>query len=252
MQQTLRIKNPSGEELDVLIRGNETAQTTVVFAHGLGVNKHETTGMYDAVASVLAPRYRTVQFDFSGFGKSEGKQEDFDYHKHAADLEAILTYVKQNYPGDIYILAHSMGTFVTALLNPQGIKKAVFSGTPNSDTQFIIDRLIKRFTSKPGGKVDINGISMIPRSTGEIQKFGPQFWTTLRDFKPIEAFTQFCSHTPTLIIHPKQDDVVGLDHQDEYDKVPLVKIEWMDGDHSFKKQEDRDAYARRVLEFFGV
>lgn len=250
MQQTLRLKNPSGEELDVLVRGNEAAHATVVFAHGLGVNKHETTGMYDVVAAVLAPNYRTVQFDFSGFGKSEGRQEDFDYHKHAADLGAILEYVKKTYPGEIYILAHSMGTFVTSLLNPEGIKKAVFSGTPNADTQFIIDRLVKRFTSKPGGKVDLQGISMIPRSTGEIQKFGPQFWKTLRDFRPIEAFTQFSTHTPILIIHPKQDDVVGIEHQEEYDHVPGAIIEWMDGDHSFKKQEDRDAYAKRVLSFF--
>lgn len=250
MSKTVQIMNPSNEKLDVLISGNDNATTTVVFAHGLGVTKHETTGMFDAVAQGIGDVFRTVQFDFSGFGKSEGRQEDFDYYKHAKDLGAVLSYVRTTYPGKIYIVAHSMGTFVTTLLNPPDVEKAVLSGTPNSNTQFIIDRLIKRFTSKPGGKVDLNGISLVPRSTGEIQKFGPEFWKTLKEFNPVEAFNSFASHTKTLIIHPKQDDVVGLDYQDEYNSVANATVIWTDGDHSFKKEEDRKKYVQHIRTFF--
>ncbi len=250
MSTTLKIANPSAELLDVLISGNENATATVVFAHGLGVTKHETTGMFDEVAAGIGDIFRTVQFDFSGFGNSEGRQEDFDYHKHAKDLEAVLAYVRKTYPGKLYIVAHSMGTFVTTLLNPPDIEKAVLSGTPNSNTQFIMERLIKRFNSKPGGKVDINGISLVPRSTGEIQKFGPQFWKTLREYNPIASFTQFGSHTKTLIIHPKQDDVVRLEFQEEYDAVPNATVLWINGDHSFKKAEDRKVYVQEIRSFF--
>lgn len=244
------VLNPSNEKLDVFIEGNDASTITVIMAHGLGVDKHETGGMFDDVAKALGDSYRVVRFDFSGFGKSEGRTEEFDYHKHAADLDSIIRYVNKTYGGTLYLIAQSMGTFVTSLLNPKGIKKTIFTGIPNSDTKYITNRLIQRFTSKPGAHIDLMGISLIPRSSGAIQKFGPQFWKTLAEFSPVNAVTEFAKQTDLLIIHPQQDDVVGLEFQKEYDSIPHVKIEWINGDHSFKNPQDRLNLIVRIKTFF--
>lgn len=250
MCQNIKILNPSNEKLDVLVEGNEKSDITVVMVHGLGTDKHETAGMFDDIAQVLTSTYKVVRFDFSGFGKSEGKTEEFDYHKHAGDLKTILEYVKQTYKGATYIIAQSMGTFVTALLNPREIKKTIFTGIPNSNTEYIIDRLKKRIMSRPGGRVDLQGISLIPRSSGAIQKFGPQFWKKLQEFNPVASVSEFAKNTNLLVVHPKQDDVVGPEFQEEYDTIPNIKIEWINGDHSFKKPEDRVVLIERIKTFF--
>lgn len=250
MNISCKVRNPSNEQLDVLIEGNDASTITVIMAHGLGVDKHETSGMFDDIAKALGDSYRVVRFDFSGFGKSEGKTEDFDYHKHARDLDSIIHYVKKTYGGTLYLIAQSMGTFVTSLLNPQGIQKTIFTGIPNSDTKYITDRLIARFTSKPGAHIDLMGISLIPRSSGAIQKFGPQFWKTLAEFSPVPAVTAFAKNTDLLILHPLQDDVVGPEFQKEYDTIQDVKIEWINGDHSFKNSQDRHYLIERIKTFF--
>lgn len=218
------IANSKNEKLDVLVEGNEKSTITIVMVHGLGTDKHETAGLFDDIAVALIDTYRVVRFDFSGFGKSEGKTEDFDYYKHADDLAAILSYVQKIFPGSVYIIAQSMGTFVTALLNPKGITKTIFTGIPNSNTEYIINRLMKRFASKSGCSVNQNGISYILRSSGVTQKWGPQFWKTLKEFKPIKTVAEFAKNTNLLIIHPKQDDVVGSEFQKEYDSIPNIQI----------------------------
>lgn len=244
------IFNSHHEKLDTLVEGNTLSPITVVMVHGLGVDKHETAGMFDDIAMALADTYRIVRFDFSGFGKSEGQTEDFNYHKHAEDLKAVLEFVTKTYGGMIYIIAQSMGTFITSLLCPLGIAKTIFTGIPNSNTEYIIERLVKRFGSKPGAVIDQNGISIIPRSTGAVQKWGSQFWKVLREFKPVESVVTFSKNTDLLIIHPLQDEVVGAEYQEEYDAIPNIKIEWINGDHSFKKPEDRHALIVRIKQFF--
>jgi len=244
------IYNSHHEKLDSLVEGDEKSSVTIVMVHGLGTDKHETAGLFDDIATALIDKYRVLRFDFSGFGKSEGKTEEFDYHKHADDLKAVLEYVKQTYKGATYIMAHSMGCFVTSLLNPQDITKTIFMGIPNSNTEYIIDRLKKRIMARPGGRVDLQGISLIPRSSGTIQKFGPQFWKTLQEFNPVASVSEFAKNTNLLIIHPKQDDVVGSEYQKEYDTIPNIQIESINGDHSFKKPENRTILIERIKKFF--
>lgn len=249
MESSLKINNKQGERLDVLVEGNESSEVTIVFVHGFGVDKHETAGFFDDIAGALKDKFRVVRFDFSGCGKSEGKSEDMDYKKQASDLATVIEYVRKEYKGKIYILAQSMGTFVTALLSPDGIEKTVFIGIPNNNTDYMIERLIKRFANRPGGKFDEKGISLMPRSTGIIQKIGPGFWSVLRSFKPAEAVEQYSKKTKLIIFKPKQDEVVGDEFMDEYKKIKPLKYVELDGDHSWKNKEDRERLLGKILEF---
>lgn len=244
------IYNSQHEKIDTLVEGLETAPVTVILVHGIGTDKHETAGQFDDISKGLHDTYRTLRFDFSGFGKSEGRMEDFDYYKHAGDLKSVLEYVKQTYTGQVYIVAQSMGTFITALLNPRGIGKTVFMGIPNSDTSYIIERLSKRWGSKPGAHIDMDGISLVPRTSGAIQRFGAKFWKTLKEFRPVESVSAYAKHTKLLIIHPQQDELVGQEFLDEYKSISGVLIEHINGDHSFRNPDDRAALIAHIRTFF--
>lgn len=247
--KTLKIKIPNkqNELLDVWIEGNEKSKTSIIFVHGFAANKHYD--YFDTAAKEFSGNYRIVRFDFSGCGKSEGKLEDKNFNNWSEDLNAILDYVKNKYQGKIVLIAHSMGIFITSLLSPKNIFKTVFTGAPNSDTQYVIDFISKTVLSRKQGIINYKGISIFPRSFGEIQKIGPSFWSVLKSFKPVEKITEFSTKTDVFMIHMKQDQIIGGKFLEEYSIIPNTKIKWLNGDHSFTKKEDRKKLIKEIRNF---
>ena len=45
-----------------------------------------------------------------------------------------------------------------------------------------------------GGTIDENGISMYPRTSGEVQKIGSDFWRVMREINTAEIFQNFYGH----------------------------------------------------------
>ncbi|MBI5151795.1 MAG: alpha/beta fold hydrolase [Candidatus Pacebacteria bacterium] len=244
------ITNSLGERLDTLVEGNAKSTTTIIFVHGFAVDKHETGCFFDDIAQTLGKTFRIVRFDFSGCGKSEGKIEEKDYKVWADDLRCVLEYTKKNFHGNIFICAQSMGTFVTALLNPDGIQKTIFTGIPNANTAYIQEKMVKRFGSRPGAHVDFQGITTFPRSSGKVTKVGPSFWKVLLVFDPEKAVRTFAKKTKLLTVHPKQDEIVGSKFLEVYAKISEVQDEWMDGDHSFSDKSQRETLIQRMFLFF--
>lgn len=247
---TVRIKNKFGEEIDTLVEGNDGANTTVVFVHGMGTNKHETGGLLDDLAAVLFDRFRVVRFDFTGFGQSDGRQEDVDYKKEAGDLTAVLEWVRQNFTGKIYILAQSMGGFVTCLLSPDGIEKTILLGLPNTSTDYIVNRVKVRILSRAGGIFNEQGVSVFPRSSGEVQKYGPIFWKTLREFEPVKFVSQMAAKTKLFVIHSRQDEIVGNEYLEEYKSIQGLAYIEVDGNHSFLDPLQRQVMIEKVKSIF--
>lgn len=245
-----KVLNPYGESLDVLIEGNSQSQTTIIFVHGFATDKHETAGYFDDLTAAFTKKYRIVRFDFSGCGKSEGRTEEKNYELWAQDLQSVVEYVKSQFSGKVFIFAQSMGTFITALANPSGITKTVFTGLPNTNTSYIKEKMLKRFGTREGAVVNLEGITVFPRSSGKSTKLGPSFWKVLEKFNPVQSVTNYSKHTQLLIIHPKQDEIVRLKYLDGYKTIPKITIKWLDGDHSFTKSEDRKRLIQEVIAFF--
>jgi len=86
------IKNNIGEKLDTWVEesiGNVKA--TIVMVHGFGTSKHETARYFDDISQALTgDNFRVVRFDLSGYGNSEGREEDACYSKHILDLKSVL------------------------------------------------------------------------------------------------------------------------------------------------------------------
>jgi len=250
MVNKIKLFNKLDEKLDLWIEGKLDAKITVVFVHGFAVDKHETARYFDDVSKVLSKIYRVVRFDLSGCGESEGKLEEKDYQKWSEDLNVVLGYVKKTFPGRVFIIAHSMGCFVTSLASPDGVDKVVFSGIPNSNTDDIIKRIVSHFAKRPGGNFDPDGVSIFPRSSGAIQKIGSSFWKVLKVFRPVDELTKFGKKTNLFIIHMNQDQLIGMAHLEEYKNIKGITIKWLDGDHSFTKRQERERLIEEVKNFF--
>lgn len=246
------IKNVSGEKLDTWVEiPDGSIKATVIIVHGFGTDKHETAGYFDDISkSLVDDNFRVIRFDFSGYGQSDGRQEDACYSKHIGDLNAVIEYAKSNFADPLYLFAQSMGCFITALASPTGIAKTLMTGIPNSNTQYIIDLFVKRFGSRVGAKLDFNRISELPRSTGKIQKLGKKFWQDIRNLSPLDTVRDYSLKTELLIIHWHQDEIIGKQYVDEYDKIPTLTARWLSGNHSVTNPVDRKNFIQVMLKFF--
>lgn len=246
------IRNTHNEKLDTWVEEFTGAiKATVVMVHGFGTSKHETAGYFDDISSALVnENFRVVRFDLSGYGNSEGREEDACYSKHVLDLKCVLAWVKSNYQTPIFIFAQSMGCWVTALSNPDGITKTIMTGVPNSNPEIVVTRVKERFGSRPGAILDLDGVSLLPRSTGKIQKIGSQFWSDIKNIKPAKIVEDYSKKTELLIVHWESDEIIGKDYLDEYDQTSTLTSTWLPGDHSVTKPEDRKNFIKKMLEFY--
>ncbi|MCX6762186.1 MAG: alpha/beta hydrolase [Candidatus Moranbacteria bacterium] len=240
------VKNKFGEKIDLVVEGNTAADTTVVLVHGFGTGKDEDL-LLD-ISDALKKDFRIVRFDFSGCGQSEGRQEDIDIEKMAFDLEAILSWVERQWAGNIGIIAQSMGTFAVSFLSPSNIEKTIFTGIPNGKTAHMINRSQNRMRSA-GGKVDPEGVSIYPRTSGRIQKVGPNHWRVLREFDPIDSVRSFSQKTKLIIFKPLEDEVIGSDYCDDYRNIETASYVELHGSHNFSKAADRKKLIDKIKMF---
>ena len=231
-----KIKNIFGENLDVLIDGNLNSNKILIFVHGFGTDKNEGFNMFLDISNHFKSDFITIRFDLSGYGKSEGKDFEFQFQKAAGDVDSIIRFVKKQFKNkEIYILAHSLGTFVVSILSPQNIKKIIFTSIPNSNINFVIQNIKERINLK-NGTINENDITIYPRTNGSIQKIGKDFWKTLKSFKPLEYIEDLTIKTDLMIFKPISDEIVGNKYFKEYKLIPNLKYCEILGDHNFTKK----------------
>lgn len=82
---------------------------TVIVSHGF---RGSMDKMLPYAHALLEMGYRTVLFDSTGSGDSEGNHCTIGY-KEAKDLKTVFDYIKRTRSGDIYTLGTSMGAALT-------------------------------------------------------------------------------------------------------------------------------------------
>ena len=249
MTKKIKIKNIFGEKLDLLLEGNGNSKQIVIFVHGYGTDKNESFSSFLDFSQYLKSDFFIIRFDQSGYGASDGKQEEFQFQKAAGDLDSVIRFARKNFPKKkVNIIAHSLGTFIVSLLSPFGIRRVVLTSIVNSNAKYVSETLQKRILSK-GGKINKNGISIYPRTSGKTQFMGPDFWRTLENFDPIEYISDLARKTKIAIFKPKQDEVLENKYFNEYKRIKGVEYYEVDGDHSFKDPTDRENLFRKVVKF---
>ncbi len=240
MNQQIKIENHKGELIDVLLEGNETASDIVIFVHGFGTDKGEGEHLFVELADYLSSEFLIIRFDQSGYGSSQGLQQDATPAKAAQDLDHILRYTRQKYSDKtINIYAHSMGTLATAILSPDSINKTIFTGATSPNLLDIIERLTKRIESK-GGSVDKDEVSIYKRTSGTVQEIGSEFWQVLQSTNFIKLLKEFANKTHLTVIKSKQDQIVGDSPEfNAYENIDKLEYIELQGDHNYANKQDR-------------
>jgi len=244
-----KVKNIFGENLDILIEGDKKSNKILIFVHGFETDKNEGFSTFLDLSKYLKNDFLMIRFDLSGYGQSEGEDHEFQFQKAAGDVDSMIRYARRNYKDkDIYIVAHSLGTFIVSLLSPYDIKKIVFISIPNSNISFIIRELKNRITSK-GGKIDEKNLTYYPRTSGAVQIIGRDFWRTIKGFNPCEYIEELARKTDLIIFKPKQDDVLKNRYFQEYKKIKGLKYVEIDGNHNFTDKTDRKRLFQEIRKF---
>lgn len=238
----MKVVNPYNEQLDVLVAGNPDAKQAIVFVHGLGTGKNEGYNLFGDIANALANDYLTMRFDVSGFGESEGQQKDFCLTKAADDLASVLTEAEK-LARPVNIIAHSFGGYVTSHLNPQHVNKIIYTSTPRPETASMVTSLQGRIRSK--GDLDVNGVSIYHRSSGEIQEIGPDFWRDMNNFDPLKALQDLTHRDRLTIFSAKGDDIVKRQSGNLYREMG-INYQEIAGDHDYQKPDDRAELIKRL------
>lgn len=237
-KQDFYLLNTLGKRISISIEGEEKSSTNIVFVHGFGTNRNEGENFFYDVADVLGKKFRLIRFDFSGYGQSDGAQEDVSLTNQMDDLRTVLIWAEKDKKREIVILAHSLGCFVVSMLSPEGIKKSIFSSTLNSNSKDVVRLFKKRIESK-GGIFDKNNVSTYCRSSGEIQRIGNFFWSDLENLNIIKITGEYAQKTKLLIIHPNQDEIAGNSYFNDYKHIANAKYMNIPGSHNYSKKEDR-------------
>ena len=244
-----KIKNIFGEKLDTLIEGNPKSNKILIFVHGFGTDKNEGFSFFLDLAEYLKDDFLIIRFDLSGYGKSEGKDHEFQFEKASKDIDVIIKYAREHFKkSEVYIIAHSFGAFAVSLLSPNNIKKVIFTSIPNANIDFVIDELKKRISSK-GGLINENDLTVYPRTNGEVQTIGRDFWKTLRAINPCESTQELGSKTELVIFKPKEDDILENKHFEEYRKIKNIKYIEVAGDHNFTDEVERINLFKQIKAF---
>lgn len=147
----------------------EEPRAVVAIVHGVG----EHSGRYqNLVGPITDNGYALYGFDLRGHGRSPGQRVYINnWAEYRNDLGAFVKFIQAQEPGkEIFLYCHSLGSIIGldyVLNTPQGVKGAIFSGTPFESSGAvkpllitmanIMSRIVPRFSMNLG--LDITALS---------------------------------------------------------------------------------------------
>lgn len=188
---------------------------TVVMAHGITSDRHEDAseekrGVFDLLSASLQDHgVGSVRFDFSGHGKSDGRQRDVSPGAQADELRAVIQFARGRGAHDIALVGASFGAVATAL---------VASREPALGPIVLVNPVVslRRTFAEPEtawAKESFNeqGLARLEKEgalllDGEFE-IGSDFVREAREVDSERAFLALT--TPTLWIHGTEDTYVS-------------------------------------------
>lgn len=251
------ITNRFGEKLEALLRkpSKNSKFPCVLFVSGFGMDLHEYINSNDEISKRLVHEgFLTLQFSFSGRGKSEGDFTQMTLERQAQQIEDVLLWLSKRKDvdrGSIGLHATSMGV-PSALL----AKSDLCSSFCFVSGAYEVSRSIhKVFEEERGVKINYEGITKLPRSSDEATTpVGPGFWKSIAAFDPKLAAGNIT--IPTFLIHGDQDNKVTTEETEKVfalipTKTKKLKI-FKNGDHGITdvSRKMREEFLGDVVNWF--
>lgn len=249
------IESRFNEKLETHIKwsGDEGSHKTVVFVSGFGMDLHEWANSFDEIAKKLVESgYLTIQFSFSGLGKSEGNYRSTSISKQSQELRDVIRFArkfKQGDPNKVGIIAQSLGASVTVQSLPLQVNSIIFiSGSLNP-----LGSLKRVFHEERGVNINPKGVTRLPRSGGKVTEIGYQFWDDLQKINLTKKLKE--SQFPIFVIHGSLDTKV-LDEEakeiiESHSGMSKLKI-FSKGDHGIEEvsPEVRRQFLEDIIDWF--
>ena len=187
----------------------------VILMHGfLGSMKAAPLGFLSRM--LVKHGYAVLRFDFDGYGKSEGAQQENTVPKMIEDAKAIWDYAsKLSFVNQIIFLGHSQGGVVAGMLAGR-LEKA---GTPPAGLiQLAPASILKEYASK-GKFLSVRCNPKNPPETISVYgfKMGREYILSAQTL-PIEEESSWFTG-PVCLLHGTKDKIVPLACSKEYDTL---------------------------------
>lgn len=202
-------------------------QRAIIYSHGFGVER-DARGMFTDIAAAF-PETNHVLFDYNIPNRTENTLTVRPLSEQKDILLAEIARVRLQFPdATIDIVAHSIGSVVAALAQPEGIRRAVFLAPPLE----LASSSLQRFAGRPGSVVDPDGLSRLARRDGSFTLVPAAFWKEREAIDPVALFNALSGMTELIVVLANQDDVVSAERKSLLS--PQIQIIAIDGDHDFR------------------
>lgn len=217
----------------------------IIYSHGFAVQKDDM-GLFTDIAGSIQEA-ESVLFDYYEVDKSENKIFVCPFSNQIKKLNEVINEVKSSYPEAIIdLICHSQGTIVAAMAKPDGIRKTIMI-SPVFDVD--IERSLSRYRVKPGVKINLEGVSEIPSSTGLSKVIPKEYWQERSQIKPFTEYNSFAVKTQIVAIEGNQDELLPKVNLADLDS--RIKVIAIDGDHNFSGS-DRGKLILLIKEILGL
>lgn len=199
----------------------------IIYSHGFGVRKDDL-GLLSGIAEAI-PEAESILFDYFEVDEEKKTLTICPMSEQVERLNQVIRETKAANPGAIIdLISHSQGTIIVALAKPDGIRKTILLSPP---FDMSLERTLARYRSKSDAKVDIDGVSIIPSSTGLTRIIPKEYWQERLLVKPFEEYNSLAEKTDVTAIIANQDELIPkVDLTELSSKIKTLAI---DGDHNF-------------------
>ena len=178
----------------------------IVYSHGFGVRKDDR-GLFTDIAAVMLD-LEHVMFDYN---KADDKLNSLTVSpltEQTVTLAKILNEVVSKQPNTvIYLICHSQGCVVAAMLKPKGISKTIFLAPP---AHFLgTEAKLEQMSERPGTIIK-DGVTSYPRRDGSTTVIPVDYWKSREGVMPITLYNEFAKSSQLTIINAEQDEVLGI------------------------------------------
>lgn len=188
---------------------------TIICSHGFGV-KADARGMFTEIAEAF-PEYTFKMFDYNEV-LSNGNIVVAPLHQQATTLQDVID---ETIADEIILLCHSQGCIIAGLVELSKVSKVILLAPPVvASMQHVINKL----ANKPGGELNIDGVSKLPRSDGSTTLLPKEYLTSLDSVNPLELYVSIARVKPTVIVRATNDEVLGMTNVDKVASAQSIDI----------------------------
>lgn len=198
----------------------------VIYSHGFGVKKDDR-GLLTDIANSLK-NVESILFDYNDIDEEKNQLTARPFSEQVEILKKKIADARENNPDAIIdIICHSQGSVIVALAKPEEIRKVILIAPPFSAG---IEKMVRRFNSRPGTEINMQGISKITRSDGSLTIVPAQYFSERAEVNPKELYEKLSELTELIVINAKQDEVLDENNISDLGKAEIINI---NGNHGF-------------------